>query len=437
MTTALLERKLARAQAKIEILESMIEDKTRELFIANQGLAASLDYQRQISRILPESLLIIRSDGTIKDTNISATKLLRYSAEQCGGMPLDKVWPTSDQTLPRVQDEGVIAGMEHTWMTADGTAVPVLLSISALQAGETELEYVCVASDLRERKQLESETRHAQKLQSVGQLAAGVAHEINTPMQFIGDNVHFLRESFTNLVDLIDVFEEVLEAVPEETVAKSLVTRLEDAQEDADVDYLRDRGPQAFLRTLDGVERVSKIVAAMKSFSHPGHDKAPLDLNQAIETTLTVAANEYKYIADVELQLGDVPAVMCHSGDINQVLLNLIVNAAHAIEGQDTNDEKGTIVIRSELQGNDAVISVSDSGCGIPEAVRPRIFEPFFTTKEVGRGTGQGLALCHTIITDKHGGSLTFETEVGRGTTFFVRIPTAESASSPDAGAAA
>ncbi len=425
MSEATLQRKLDRVTAKVKVLEDMIEDKTRELFLANENLSSALDYQRKIYRILPESLLVIGFNGVIKDANESAAKLLGYPKEQLVGTSLAELWDTATQTLTAASEHAV-SGEEHAWRANNGIVIPVLVSVSRLtKAGEGETEFVCIATDLRERKRLESETQHAQKLQSVGQLAAGVAHEINTPMQFIGDNIHFLRDSFGSLIELIEVYDQAFEALPEGSLGEPIVEQLDDAQEEADVEYLRERGPRAFERTLGGVTRVSEIVAAMKSFSHPGNDKAPTDLNAAIETTLTVATAEYKYVAEVDIELGELPSVLCHGGDINQVLLNLIVNAAHAIEDQQQDGQKGTIRIRSALEGDSVVISVADSGCGIPEHVRDRIFDPFFTTKEVGRGTGQGLSLARSIVTDKHGGSLSFETEIGAGTTFFIRLPVA------------
>ncbi len=436
MSEAALARKLSRTEAKVAILEQMIEDKTRALFMSNERLASSLDYQRQIYRILPEALLILTLDGAVKEVNASTSTLLGYTREECIGMPVERLWPTGAEVLQSVATGVALSGQEHSWIASNQVGIPVLVSVSALVGRDSRLEFLCLASDLRERKQRETETRHAQKLQSVGQLAAGVAHEINTPMQFIGDNVHFLRESFSGLLEVIGALDEAFDTLPQGAIAESQATRIRDLWEDADVDYVRERGPQAFSRALDGVARVSKIVAAMKSFSHPGGSKAPADLNHAIETTLTVAANEYKYVADVELQLGELPSVLCHCGDINQVLLNLIVNAAHAIDDKPRPDgEKGKITVRSSVEGDVAQIAVSDSGSGIPTDVQPRIFEPFFTTKEVGRGTGQGLALSRSIIADKHGGSLTFETEPERGTTFFIRLPLSPGSDRPRLGA--
>lgn len=306
------------------------------------------------------------------------------------------------------------------WVGDRGQAVT-----SADGAGATWL-YGTI-TDISERKRLESERDHmelelrvAQKLEAVGQLAAGVAHEINTPVQFVGDSVHFLKDCFDDLERLLAEYRAVAETA---AAANPLLReRLARADEEADLEYLRDRIPGAFGRTLEGVERVASIVRAMKEFAHPQTEQAPANLNRALETTLTVARNEYKYVADVVTELGTLPDVICNASDLNQVFLNLIVNAAHAIHDAAPGGERGTITIRTEQDGDAVTITVADTGSGIPEHVRTRVFDPFFTTKEVGRGTGQGLAISRAIV-DKHGGTLTFETEVGRGTTFVVRLP--------------
>ncbi len=198
-----------------------------------------------------------------------------------------------------------------------------------------------------------------------------------------------------------------------------------DAEEIADLAYLLENVPLALERSLEGIDRVAKIVQSMKAFAHPDQDsKVAVDLNQAVSSTLTIARNEYKYVADVETDFGELPLVTCHVGEINQAVLNLIVNAAHAISDLVTGTERrGLIRVRTRLENGAAIISVADTGGGIPAHIRDRIFDPFFTTKEVGKGTGQGLFIARSVIAEKHGGSLTFETEEGRGTTFYVRIP--------------
>jgi histidine kinase len=272
------------------------------------------------------------------------------------------------------------------------------------------------------RERVESQLRLAQKLRSVGQLAAGIAHEINTPMQYIGDNVVFLDDTLRSLLELITTYRTALDAVADPATA-ALVHRTE---EDIDFEYLRTNGLLACASARDGVQRVSHIVNAMKAFSYPDQrNQKPTALRAELENTLVVARNEYRHVADVVTDFADVPQVVCHPGEINQVFLNLLVNAAHAIgDVVKHRGGRGTITIRMHREDADTVVvMVSDTGGGIPEAIRDRVFDPFFTTKEVGHGTGQGLALARTAIVDRHGGTISFETLPGEGTTFFVRLP--------------
>ncbi len=271
---------------------------------------------------------------------------------------------------------------------------------------------VGTADDVTERTQLGRQLLQAQKLEAIGQLAAGVAHEINTPAQYVGDNVRFLKGAFADLVRFAKERPAGADAKP-------------DAE--TDVDFLVEEIPAAIDQTLEGIGRISTIVSAMKEFSHPGvSTPTPVDLNRAIQSTLTVARNEWKYVADLETHFDPgLPPVPVIPGEFNQVVLNLVVNAAHAIAGKLGKDsgQKGKIAVHTRRDGEIAEVRVQDSGTGIPEAVRDRVFEPFFTTKEVGRGTGQGLAIARSVVVEKHGGELFFETELGVGTTFVIRLP--------------
>ena len=272
-----------------------------------------------------------------------------------------------------------------------------------------------------ERQSMEVQLRHAQKLESIGHLAAGIAHEINTPTQYIGDNLRFIGEELGSLLQLLGQVKALAENPPPD-----LPKALGDLFAKADLDYLREELPKATEQSLQGVGRVAAIVGAMKEFSHPGTEaKTPTDLNRAIESTVTVSRNEWKYVAELELDLDpDLPPVPCLPGEINQVVLNLVVNAAHAVGEVPREDgAKGHITVRTRREGNWAVVQVEDSGAGIPESIRSRVFDPFFTTKGVGKGTGQGLAIAHSVVVDKHGGQISFESAEGQGTLFSFRLP--------------
>jgi two-component system, NtrC family, sensor kinase len=279
-----------------------------------------------------------------------------------------------------------------------------------------------------DRKKMELELRLAQKLESVGQLAAGLAHEINTPIQFVADTIRFVGDAFTDVLELVDVYRAVIADVAQRPgAAAERAAEVAEAEDIADLEYLQERIPSAIGRGSDGVQRVTRIVQAMREFAHPPTvEQSPTDLNEALRSTLVVAANEYKYVADVETDLDELPMVICNGGDINQVFLNLIVNAAHAIEDVvGDGGGRGTIRISTRRDGDDVVASIADTGIGMTPEVAARIFDPFFTTKDVGRGTGQGLALAHAIVVDRHGGHIGVETARGEGTRFDVRLPLA------------
>jgi PAS domain S-box-containing protein len=284
--------------------------------------------------------------------------------------------------------------------------------------------FLAVKEDITEKRSLESQLRHAQKMEGIGQLAAGIAHEINTPTQFVMDNLTFLRDSMKSVNELLGQYRTALQGLAGSLTAETIL-RLKEAEQAIDLEFVREEVPRAIDQSLEGAKRVAKIVRAMKEFSHPDSaEKTATDLNRTIESTITVARNEWKYVSDVTTEFDpQLPAVVCYPGDINQVVLNLIVNAAHAIKEKVKEGEKGRITVRTKSLEGYAEISVSDSGTGIPEAIRQRVFDPFFTTKEVGKGTGQGLALAYTVVVKKHGGKIWFETEMGEGTTFFIRLP--------------
>ena len=291
----------------------------------------------------------------------------------------------------------------------------------------TTVQVIRAAQAEKEQAQIQMQLNQAQKLESIGQLAAGIAHEINTPMQYIGDNTHFVRDSLRDMAPVLENHRQLLEAFKQNAVTEGMIEEALQAIKKADLDYLTTEMPRAIEQSLSGVDRVISIVRAMKEFSHPGlESKVATDLNHSIESTIVVARNEWKYSTDLETDFDPaMPLVSCFPGEINQVILNLIINAVHAIEEAqaERNGGKGKITVQTRALPDKVEVRVSDTGKGIPEAIRLKIFDSFFTTKKVGKGTGQGLALAHSVIVKKHGGSISFETKMGVGTTFIVQLP--------------
>ena len=291
----------------------------------------------------------------------------------------------------------------------------------------TQPGLLLLGTSITKQKGLEAQLAITQKMESIGHLAAGVAHEINTPIHYVAENVRFLKESFQDLHGLLDAYSTYLETSQANNLNGDAAAVVREKVHDVDVEYLLAEIPAVLDQTMEGTTRVAEIVQAMKELSHPGTgEKSAVDLNRAIQNAITVGTNEWKDIAEVVTDLDPaLPQVPGFLGELNQVLLNLIVNATHAIaeKNQAGTNGKGAISIDTRRDGHWVELRVGDTGCGIPEAIRSRVFDPFFTTKEVGKGTGQGLALVHTIIVQKHAGTITFESEMGKGTTVIVRLP--------------
>jgi two-component system, NtrC family, sensor kinase len=376
----------------------------------------------------------------ILEVNCGAVKGYGYTAEEFRRMRLTDVYPAeeSKRLVEKLAHEDAATAPAGAWKhkTKDGRSFDVEIEAYALEFDRRPC-VLLFAQDVSERKRMELDLRQASRHEAAGQLAAGVAHEINTPIQYVGDNLRFIQDAFAARNRVIAQYEELRRAVEAGAVPAGLSARLQQAVEEADMDYLNQEIPNALAQSLDGVERVATIVRAMKEFSHPGRkEKAPADLNRSLRNAMIVARNEIKYVADEETDFGELPLVMCHIAELNQVFLNLLVNAADAIrEVVKESQTKGRITVRTRCVGDQVVVSVSDTGSGVPEHIQSRIFDPFFTTKEVGRGTGQGLAIARSIVVDKHGGTIRFEPNGSQGTTFVISLP-AGAAMSAGEGAA-
>jgi PAS domain S-box-containing protein len=385
--------------------------------------------QRALVSALPDTLFRVLANGTISGVKRGREREGSPFATLREGMRIADC----------LKDPRASAKLNHA-LSSDVRDDPDnarIVQISTSTAGDVTIHYevrivrsedeaVCIVRDVTEQRELEDRLLETQKLGAIGQLAAGVAHEINTPMQFIGDNLHFAKASVEDLLSLLDRYKAAALDGVDAPLGALRLEELALLESNADFEYAREALPTALERSLGGVERVSKIVRAMKSFAHPGADQfAPSDLRSIIESTVMVATNEWKYVADVDLALDPhLPPVPCIAGEINQVVLNLIVNASHAISDVvGTSGAKGRITIQARCDHTHAEIRVADTGSGIPEKARERVFEPFFTTKEVGKGTGQGLSMAYNCIVKRHRGSITFDTELGSGTTFVIRLP--------------
>ena len=400
--------------------------------IAADALRESESRFRAIFESAAVGILRLDLDGRIADCNRTFSDMLgRERASVLGQGVFAHMHPEDTESFPRELREAEAAGRRR----GPGRA-PLRPSRRLDRLGDAggvvraRLERapifaIGVVENVTARKHLEVSLREAQKLEAVGQLASGIAHEINTPVQFVSDSVHFAAGSGDRPAPSSSSAIACCARSPPRSFPE-LASEISALEEAADVEYLAEQLPKALDRALDGLKRVTTIVLGMKAFAHPDEkEKSPADLNYAIRTTLTIARNEYKYVADVDEQFGDLPLVVCHVGELNQVFLNIIVNAAHAI-GDVVAGHARRRGASGSGRGRRTVRRSSPSatpGSGIPEAIRHRIFDPFFTTKEVGHGTGQGLAIARSVVVDKHDGELTFKTEVGRGTTFTIRLP--------------
>jgi two-component system, NtrC family, sensor kinase len=421
-----------------------VENALRHLRLDLHMHACKVELEKNISQRTEKLTAILQNlnAGVVMfDLDMNILELNRRMQQWFPGASIGKGVPCH-QAFNCELTEGACDNCPMTAAFQTGKTCEVIKSLSTVQ-GEREFRVVtspildksgCIYAglalyeDITDKMLLERDLQQAQKFEAVGQLAAGIAHEINSPVQYIGDNISFLKESFDDIARVLKTYEHLWQELTEKgSIPEEIGQQLADKIEDADIAYLWEEIPKTIDQSLEGVRRVEKIVRAMKDFAHPGNDeKTAVDINKILESTITVCRNEWKYVAEMETDFApDLPLTPCFAGEISQVFLNIIVNGAHAIGDftEGGSKGKGKIAIRTSKQENRIQIRISDTGGGIPQEIQDRVFDPFFTTKAQGKGTGQGLAIAHRVVIDKHQGSLFFETEKDKGTTFVIELP--------------
>lgn len=436
-----LERFVQRERSARKEAERLLEERSRQLYQSNATLKATAsaleDEVRRTQAIVEtaaEGIITFDVNGNIESINPAAQAIFGYEFSEAIGKNVCDLLPAASFcdsnegcAINLLECTRLENGGEVTGLRSDGATIPLEIVVSEFTHA-FQTSFTAMLRDLTRRKQLESQLAHAQKMESVGQLAAGIAHEINTPIQYVGDNTRFLKNAFQGIEQILHALDNLLDkcaACPDlQGEARAIIGLIDEH----DLGFLRQEIPLAIDQTLEGADGVARIVRAMKEFSHPGsEERMNVNLNHAIENTLTVCKNEWKYCADLQLELCEgLPPVSCLPGELNQAFLNLVVNAAHAIEDnlrKNPQCERGVLRVRTSCDDQWAMIEFSDTGSGIPESIRSRIFDPFFTTKPVGKGTGQGLAICYNVVVEKHQGKLFFKSEIDKGTTFYVWLP--------------
>ncbi|NOY91913.1 MAG: hypothetical protein GXP55_12020 [Deltaproteobacteria bacterium] len=431
----------------------VLSDVTRQARAESERRQADLRIRRFLD-VLPLGVFVEDSEGATYYVNDRARELLGReqsmhpeepaSEQGPGGEDLTLIGHVADtldgeqrlgrvgrrnlERLPLVRAYGGEESVEEVEVTVKGDKRIVRMWGAPIFGEGEEVEFaMAVLQDITDMKQLEAERMQGQKLEAIGQLAAGIAHEINTPTQYVSDNTHFFETAFKRLGPFLDAAEAMVAADKAGEVTPAHFAALKKTARKAKLDFVRREVPKAIEQSLEGLERVATIVRAMKEFSHPGGGgMSPTDLNRAVKTTVTVARNEWKYVAEVEFDLADdLPSVPVLPDELNQVILNIVVNAAHAIGEKlgEGSAEKGTIKIATRLVDDHVEIRISDDGTGVPAAIQERVFDPFFTTKPVGKGTGQGLAIARKVMLDGHHGDLKLESVEGEGATFTLVLP--------------
>jgi PAS domain S-box-containing protein len=398
-------------------------------------------FLRDVTNSMSEGFVVLDRQGTVSFSNPESEWILGYDSLELEGRNFVEIVYDRDRAestesvksgIDMTLSDGLTrSGFDDVFRHKEGRGIDVAYSVSPLEGDENNAGVVVTFNDISERKRADEERRSLErqlnqthKMEAVGQLAGGIAHEINTPIQYIGENLKFILESYQDIALLLKEYSQLLQKAADLPELQQQVVKVKQTIEEIDLAYLEEETANAVEQSISGTSQVARIVLAMKEFAHPGTKQmAMADMNRIVSNAVAVCKNEWKYVADTELKLGDkLPQVECLGGEISQVVLNLVINAAHAIEAAELG-RKGVITINTTHNKDCVEVSVIDTGTGIPKEVQDHVFNPFFTTKDVGSGTGQGLAIAQDIVVGKHQGELFFETEEGSGTRFVMRLP--------------
>lgn len=432
-----LERRLAREIACRKEAERLLEVKSLELFNKNQELQSSslnlLDHVELISTIIdavPHIVLTCDEGYIIEMANSASAKLLGYPPERLIGRHIDEFLPSYGIYRRELEMESFLVP-ELAVRKSDGSFIQ-----GELRGRRTRVKdkpfVVMVISDTSARKAAETmkenvykQLHESRRLEAIGALSSGIAHELNTPIQFIGDNINFVGLSLNKIHESYKRYDELKRECEAEGLLPETVKRIEAFNQDIELPILVGEIMSAIRETVDGVRQVRDIALLMKEFSHPGTGAPePSDINRVVQSAITICRSRHRNVVALETNYAaDLPQATCRRGQIQQVLANMIVNAVEAIEEQGV--ATGVIRIETKLAGDAVRIEISDNGPGIPNGLREKIFDPFFTTKRVGKGTGQGLALAKDCIVNQHGGKLLLEHRPGFSTTFVIELPLA------------
>lgn len=400
------------AVAELELRIGLHERRTRE-----RRFAAFMDHS-------PVVAALINRDGELEYVNAMFEWHFSVEPSKVIGQQLaDLTLPLAAVMIRRceeVRQRGTSAERTELITSPNGDERQWLVFSFPIE-GDGETHVGIVAADLTDRRRLERQLQQAQKLESIGQLAAGIAHELNTPAQYVSDNVRFVAESFESLRWLLQPGRPVCDRSVSSGPC-ALEQQIEQRLPQETAAFLAEEVPRALEQSLEGLDRIASIVRSIKEFSHPGgKDAVAIDINHTLSLALKMARNEWKYVADCETDFEpSLPAVTCYPGELNLAFLNIVVNASHAMR---ESGRHGLLRVVTRLDGEHVRICISDTGNGIPAHIRNKVFDPFFTTKPVGTGTGQGLAIAHSVVVEKHGGTIRFDSIEGRGTTFEIRVP--------------